>query len=48
LKTTQGFKYHFNSDEVKNFDEFEKLIKKHEIREINVEGLNIYARTEKI
>ena len=42
----KGFKYFLDGEELKDFDTFEKKIKQLEIKEINVEGLNIYARTE--
>lgn len=48
MKTTEGFRYFLDGVEIKNFDMFEKKIKDLKIKEINVEGLNIYARTEKV
>jgi hypothetical protein len=41
----EGFKYVFNGVEVKDFDEFEKLIKNKDV-EINVENLVISAKTK--
>ena len=47
MKTSvEGFTYHIDGERIKDFDTFEKKISKLEIKEINVEGLNIYARTE--
>ena len=47
MKVTEGFKYWLDDVEIKDFDTFEKKIKQLEIREINVEGLNIYAKSGK-
>ena len=47
MKTTEGFKYWLDNVEIKDFDTFEKRIKQLEIKEINVEGLNIYAKSGK-
>ena len=47
MKTTDGFKYFLNEQEIETFDKFEKKIKDLNIREIKVEGLNIYAKSEK-
>ena len=41
-----GFKYFLNDEQVKDFDTFENKIKNIDVT-IKVEGLNIYARTEK-
>ena len=42
-----GFKYFLDGTQIETFDKFEKKIKDLNIREINVEGLNIYAKSEK-
>ena len=47
MKTTEGFKYWLDGEQVKDFDTFEKKIKQLEIKEINVEGLNLYAKSGK-
>ena len=47
MKTTHGFKYFLDGVQIETFDKFEKKIKDLNIREINVEGLNIYAKSEK-
>ena len=47
MKTTNGFKYFLDNIQIETFDKFEKKIKDLNIREIKVEGLNIYAKSEK-
>lgn len=47
MKTTEGFKYFIDDVEYKSFDEFEKRINKLEIKEINVIGLSLYAKSGK-
>lgn len=47
MKTTEGFKYFIDDVEYKSFDEFEKRIDKLEIKEINVIGLSLYAKSGK-
>ena len=42
-----GFKYFLDNTQIETFDKFEKKIKDLNIREIKVEGLNIYAKSEK-
>ena len=41
-----GFKYFLDGTQIETFDKFEKKTKDLDIREIKVEGLNLYARTE--
>ena len=41
-----GFKYYLDNIEVKDFDTFEKKIKNIDVT-INVEGLNLYAKSGK-
>lgn len=43
--TGNNFKYFIDEKEYSNFDAFEKAVNKIEIKEIKVEGLNIYAKS---
>ena len=47
MKTTCGFKYFIDGVELATFDEFERKMIKLDIKEINVEGLSIYAKSGK-
>ena len=42
-----GFKYFLDGTQIETFDKFEKKTKDLDIREIKVEGLNVYAKSEK-
>ena len=42
----EGFKYFLNGEQIRDFDTFEKKIKNINVT-IKVEGLNIYAKSEK-
>ena len=45
MKTTGGFTYFIDNEEIKDFDTFEKKISKLEIKETIVKGLEVYAKT---
>ena len=47
MKTAgKGFKYWLDGEQIKDFDTFEKKIKNINVK-INVEGLNLYAKSGK-
>jgi acetyl-CoA carboxylase beta subunit len=46
MKTSGGFTYFIDNEEIKDFDTWEKKINKLEIKETIVKGLEVYARTK--